>query len=182
MNPAIRRKIWDTQMFMQKGRELNLSNLETVRDFFRNEIFTDNYHVKGILPYEMCHIIPELTGSSDFESCKNNMGTYGFDAPPELIDYMIQHMADSHSDTDAIIIDGDFIAHGYTLNNPNATIEEQNNTWVELKKILTQDMDMLRTRFPGKTLLPTIGNNDVIIHNQMPCNEDEAMIYFKELF
>ena len=113
-------------MFMQRGRELNLSNLEVVRDFFRKEIFTQDYNVKGVLAYEMCQILPDLTGSSDFGPCTNDMGTYGFDAPQKLIEYMIQHMADSHSDADVIVLDGDFIAHNHALRNLNATEEEKN--------------------------------------------------------
>ena len=31
-------------------------------------------------------------------------------------------------------------------------------------------------------LLPTIGNNDVMIHNAVPCNEEDSELYYKELF
>lgn len=43
-------------------------------------------------------------------------------------------------------------------------------------------MDAVRTKFPDKILLPTIGNNDVIVHNQVPCNEDVAELYYLDLF
>jgi hypothetical protein len=41
---------------------------------------------------------------------------------------------------------------------------------------------MVRAAFPDKLVLPTIGNNDVIVHDQMPCTDQEAETYFGELF
>ena len=38
----------------------------------------------------------------------------------------------------------------------------------------------LRPKF--RDVFPVIGNNDAAIHDQMPCDDDMAQIYFSELF
>ena len=74
-----------------------------------------------------------------------------------------------NNDIDVIILDGDFIAHGHA-GGANITDEEKVAVWSDIKNILNEDMTMLRAKFPNTTLLPTIGNNDVMIHNSVPCN------------
>lgn len=181
MNVEIKQKIWDTQMFLQKGRELDLANLEAIRDFLKNEFYTSDWRVAPLLPYESCQLLTELTGSGDFGKCTNDMGIYGFDAPKKLIEYIIEHLKEKHSDADVIVLDGDFIAHDHAGGH-GMTDDEKAKVWSALKGILNDDMAMLRKQFPGKVLLPTIGNNDVVIHNSVPCNEDDAEMYYKELF
>lgn len=109
------------------------------------------------------------------------MGVYGFDAPKKLIDAVVDRMVNKSSDIDAIVLNGDFIAHNHA-GNKNMTLEEKNETWTSLKEIIGTDMQALRNKFPGKVLLPTIGNNDVIVHNSVPCNEDVADMYYTELY
>ena len=43
-------------------------------------------------------------------------------------------------------------------------------------------MKMVWLRFPNTVVLPTIGNNDVIVHDQGPWNDTMADEYFGELF
>jgi len=113
MNVEIKQKIWDTQTFLQKGRELDLVNLEAIRDFIKTELYPSTWQITQLLPYEMCQIIADLTGSGDFGKCKQDMGIYGFDAPRKLIEYVIEHLKEKHSDADIIVLDGDFIGHGH---------------------------------------------------------------------
>jgi len=41
---------------------------------------------------------------------------------------------------------------------------------------------MIKDAFPGKPVIPSIGNNDVPIHNSVPCTEGVAKVYYRELF
>jgi len=48
------------------------------------------------------------------------MGIHGEDAPPKLVDFIVQSMAYRESDLDAIIINGDFVLHDYNLEDVKA--------------------------------------------------------------
>lgn len=61
----------------------------------------------------------------------------------------------------------------------NKTLEEG---WDILQSIMSADLQMLRDNFPNKTLLPTIGNNDVVVHNNVPCDDVFAQKYYQGLF
>ena len=104
------------------------------------------------------------------------MGIYGQDSPKPLIKYMLQSVNEREKDLDAVVMNGDFMAHTLT---DNKTIEEG---WDILKSIMSSDLQMLRENLPNKTLLPTIGNNDVVVHNNVPCNDSFAEIYYQGMF
>jgi len=61
------------------------------------------------------------------------------------------------------LINGDFVEHGVAL--PKYEDDQRNKTWQTIKQIVKQNMDIIRTALPGKDILPTIGNNDVIVHD-----------------
>ena len=41
---------------------------------------------------------------------------------------------------------------------------------------------MIRSKFPNSAILPTIGNNDVIEHNKVPCDNEHAKMYYQGMF
>ena len=43
-------------------------------------------------------------------------------------------------------------------------------------------MKAVRANFPGIDVFPVIGNNDVVVHDSVPCNESDASVYYPELF
>lgn len=43
-------------------------------------------------------------------------------------------------------------------------------------------MNAIREEFPDTVILPAIGNNDVIVHNNVPCTSEWKAKYFSELF
>ena len=65
--------------------------------------------------------------------------------------------------------------HGIALNNDTGKYDE---TWAKMKEIISKDMEMIREEFPETSLLPSIGNNDVVVHNQVPCDSDESKEYY----
>lgn len=108
--------------------------------------------------------------------CNTTMGIYGQDSPKALIQYMLKSVNERESDLNAVILNGDFMAHTLT---DNKTLDEGFNI---LNSIMTADLKMLRENIPNKPLLPTIGNNDVVVHNNVPCNDEFALKYYQGLF
>lgn len=126
-------------MFLQKAKDLKREVFNNITEFVQSEYYSENFKVKEILPMEMCKIFPELTGSSDFQECHYDMGIYGLDSPKPLVETVVEHLKNQSSDIEAIILDGDFIAHGHA-GNMNMTFEEKSETWADLKNILASDM------------------------------------------
>ena len=96
------------------------------------------------------------------EECTKDLGMYGFDSPRNLLCHTLFKIRNDKPDV--IVLNGDFIAHGVPLNNENATEEEKLAKWEEMKMVLSMVMREIRTKLPGVDILPSIGNNDVIVH------------------
>ena len=47
-----------------------------------------------------------------------------------------------------------------------------------MKVIMNENMRIIRRDLPGADLLPTIGNNDVFLHNKVPCDELDSSMYY----
>lgn len=62
-------------------------------------------------------------------------------------------------DLNALILNGDFLAHHMT------TDKTADEALAIIKEIMSEDMAMMRSKFPNVPILPSIGNNDVIDHN-----------------
>lgn len=92
---------------------------------------------------------------------------------------MAKTISTNHQDLNAILINGDFVEHNIALDRYNRS--QINKTWSLMKEIISDDMQMLRAEFGQVPLLPSIGNNDVIIHDKAPCMEI-ADQYYEELF
>ena len=107
---------------------------------------------------------------------------YGLESPDKLIDFMAKSMRqrEEQKHIDAILINGDFVKHGVAQNTQESSTIKQ--TWVKLKQSIKANMDIVRKNFPKTDLLPTIGNNDVIVHDNVPCTDEVANKYYSELF
>jgi hypothetical protein len=112
--------------------------------------------------------------------CNKALGFYGKETPIELIQSVLAHASRNYDNIEGILINGDFVQHGvaltYTMN------EKMNKTWETIKGIMKANMDAVKAQFPNVDVFPVIGNNDVIVHNQVPCNESDASVYYPELF
>ena len=63
-------------------------------------------------------------------------------------------------------MNGDFVKHNVALPDiHNATKEQKLATWDRMKVIIKHTTDAVRSKFPNTPFLPTIGNNDVIVHD-----------------
>jgi len=114
-------------------------------------------------------------------SCSLDLAYYGSEASQKLVETMASTIAETEQDIDALIVNGDFPKHGDALEGTFAASDIA-PAWETIKDTIDQNMKTLRKSFPGKLILPTIGNNDVIVHNQMPCTQGEHDKYFSELF
>ena len=107
-------------------------------------------------------------------------GIYGKDSPIALIEHVVEKMATTQS-LDAIILNGDFVKHGVALWNETAGDKEK--TWEKIKKTMTEGLNTIRELTNHSIdILPSIGNNDVVVHNQVPCSPEESKSYYDDLF
>ena len=115
----------------------------------------------------------------DLAVCRLNLGIYGKDSPAALVEYVMD--AAKSEEADYLLMNGDFTVHG-TAAPSDPTEEQKRVAWTKIKAIVGQVMGMVWLRFPNTVVLPTIGNNDVIVHDQVPCNDTMADEYYGELF
>ena len=90
-----------------------------------------------------------------------DLGFYGRDSPAALVDHVTKTMNSTVPDLDAILVNGDMVAHGYALDNSSSP--NKNETWQEIKQIIAQTLGTLRSNSKAD-ILPSIGNNDVVVH------------------
>lgn len=97
---------------------------------------------------------------------------------------MLNSMKEREEDRpiDAILMNGDFVAHGVSKFTLNVSPSQIADTWRNLKVALSENIKILRKSFPDTEIFPTIGNNDVIVHDNVPCSDDMAEMYYGELF
>lgn len=51
-----------------------------------------------------------------------------------------------------------------------------------MKQIIKSNFVSLQANIPDTLILPSIGNNDVIVHNNMECDDSLYNMYFNDLF
>lgn len=69
-------------------------------------------------------------------------------------------------------MNGDFIGHEVPLANSSGNTQQQiNDAWTVMKSDMQTIYDLIRKRFIGTALLPSVGNNDVVVHNNVPCDD-----------
>lgn len=131
------------------------------------------------LAFNLCFVFAEKFDEPYI--CNVDLGFYGRDAPVKLIEHVTQEMAKNQPELDAILMNGDFVRHGIALPNEHSAKKEE--TWNLMKKIIEIGMQTVKNNAPeGIDIFPTIGNNDVVVHNQVPCSADDSKQYYKELF
>lgn len=133
--------------------------------------------------YEYCNLA-KVTKA--LKPCQFDAGLYGLDSPIPLIDKVVNKAKAFRYKSgalDAVIMNGDFVGHGILPDVPES--EEKNAAYNPAKLATTKSktawynaiktvFNEVRKILPGKILLPTIGNNDVLVHNQPPTPNDAA--------
>jgi len=116
---------------------------------------------------------PIQTVTGDISYQPSPYGHFGCDSPKKLVDLVMTKMKDIQPDTDIILVSGDYLAHGFS-------VDTKGQPHYELLKQTIQYVfvDLLSSHFPNAIILPSIGNNDIKYHYLAPTQEDEASDYY----
>jgi hypothetical protein len=101
------------------------------------------------------------------------LGRYGCDPPIDLVEKMMKTLADQAEDFDAIIVPGDFVAHGITY-DPK---ESDSGNYTLLKETLSSVSSLFDKYFPNTPVMPSFGNNDCKYHYQAPYTVEKEEYY-----
>ena len=139
--------------------------------------------------FELCDYIENMVPDNriqksrfNLKNCNIDHGFSGMDSPLRLINLVSNHMAEN-AKPNAVIMNGDFVGHYRALKSEPESIEVYTNQVNKHLAITKAAFDKIRANLgPGAPLLPSIGNNDVPVHNLVPCNEQQHDVYYKGLF
>lgn len=91
----------------------------------------------------------------------------------------------NHPDIDVIIVNGDFSAHGVSLKTKHGypTRDKMLVSWSKMKKLMSNSLKVMKENFPNAAILPSLGNNDVVLHNEVPCSGTQFKNkFYKEFY
>lgn len=112
--------------------------------------------------------------------CNFELGMYNWDSPLPLVRRVLDKMTEMESDLDVIFMNGDFISHGVAL--PDEEPAKYPQVWSFMKMNMNLTINEVRKRYPGIDILPSIGNNDVMVHDNVPCIIQWQHRYYDQLF
>ena len=92
------------------------------------------------------------------------MGRYGCDSPMILLETMLQEFNESHGKQDVIIFTGDMASH-YTAMDIDDLPSRKKETYSLLMATHSGITQLLTKYFPDTIILPMIGNNDNLYHD-----------------
>ncbi len=98
------------------------------------------------------------------------LGRVGCDAPVAMLETLLEKAALENPDVKVIIINGDTVAHYVAQDYGEQALEDT----------ITLISQKIRAHFPKAVALPSIGNNDLKLHNNVP-KEAEALQYYRML-
>ena len=123
------------------------------------------------------HLDPFYNTTSDYKTvkmckeytfglCHTDLGVYGAETPSKLVQTVVDKASPF---SDSVLVNGDFVRHGIALSDPTGNWR---TAFEKQKPIFAENMNIIRSRF--RNIFPVIGNNDVSIHDQVPCSDDVA--------
>lgn len=113
-------------------------DLKEATDFIKNFVITNDYKKTSQMAYMMCRLSRVVMREND-KKCHLDLGVYGKDAPWKLIKEVIQNLKTNYPQTDVIIINGDFNAHGVSVKH-DITDEKIQESWKKMKKLMAASM------------------------------------------
>lgn len=81
---------------------------------------------------------------------------------------------DSDDMPEAILLIGDLCRHGMAADEG---VPVEDTEWEAMKETMIEAITAIKTAFPTVPILPVIGNNDVMYHDQAPNDEIKASYY-----
>lgn len=109
-----------------------------------------------------------------FTSNSSSIGRPGCDPPYALLRLMLKKLKHSSKSPEFLLLPGDFVSHGYSQ-NPSGNYSALK--FEILKEILRRSYLEIRYEMPETYLFPSIGNNDVEFHYQVPTVQDKNEYY-----
>lgn len=109
-------------------------------------------------------------------------GRFGCDPNENLIQAMMKKMKRDY-DLDVVLLNGDIVGHDIAVKPAmNLTNEQVEEHYEGLKRIQTRVSELLNSNFPGAVVLPTLGNNDVKWHYQVPNTTESKNDFYGHVF
>jgi len=93
-------------------------------------------------------------------STVQGLGAYGKDAPYPLLASTLRAAAAAAPDPDLVVIDGDFLAHGFATTFAQTAPGAGGEYQQFVVKTVTFVTAMIRGAFPRAPIIPALGNND----------------------
>lgn len=90
----------------------------------------------------------------------------------KLLDEAAKEEKKSSVPIDAILLMGDLCKHGLAVE-----INSTTNNWEFMKYTMRQAINAIETAFPTVPILPVLGNNDVVFHDQAPSPTFKSQYY-----
>ena len=119
-------------------------------------IITDCVQAHNFLIINDMHYSTNYTDTCELFYCADK-GVYGNDSSLGLIKTVLDKAQEETEKFDAVIIQGDFIRHGFNIGVDGLELNQKVDTIMEMFKNLTS---MVESRFPNTPILPVFGNND----------------------
>ena len=133
------------------------------------------------------HLNPDYQADVDVRNTYCNSGIYekkakdlapfgrpGCDSPQLLVESIMKQMKQQHSDLDVILVPGDLVAHGLSVEMPELNRDSKYN---RLTAVIDSVSDLFETYFSSVIVLPTIGNNDTEYHYDPPIGANKSGYY-----
>lgn len=144
-----------------------------------NDIHYEPFFKPGASLKKFCRGDSPLDWLSTIEIEAYQFGEYGCDAPERLIKMMFDKMNEIDPDIEVLLVGGDFIAHGFSVE----LADKEHDQYGLLKENLDYFfLEILAKKFPKAVILPTIGNNDIKYHYIAPQQNYSAPDYYPFMY
>ena len=137
-----------------------------IGDFHQNEDYVDNVSARSDCKAEGKHVI--------YTPDRAPWGRYGCDSPFSLVMSSLTRLKKVLPHPEFILVIGDLVAHGVSCKDESNCDPSQ---IAKLKRIITNVTKEVTSRFPLTPVLYTVGNTDVIYHNQVPKKKEKVAYY-----
>ena len=144
---------------------------------FLTIVVTDCVEAHNFLILNDMHYETNYTETCNLFYCADK-GVYGKDSALNLIETVLDKAAKDSKKFDAVIIQGDFIRHGFDIGVDGLKFDDKVDTILDMFKNLTT---MVENKFPGIPILPVFGNNDFSTNYQTPANKSFHDEYYKRV-
>jgi len=140
----------------------------------------------NLSPEQYC--VPNSSGSDIVLPTNAYFGRFGCDVPETLVRAAMQKMLNENPDLDFLLIPGDFIGHGLTIDfkdDADITFKASQARYERLKNTQVHVTALLNEYFPNVPVVMSLGNNDAKYHYQPPFGLNEQGYYhllFEEWF